>query len=446
MLDTNFIRENKDKVIEAIEKKCMKMEIFDGVVTRTVSAKEFMEMLLKADQTRRELISKIDTLREERNKISQEISKAKGSERSEMIDKAKEIKREIEVLEPQLQGIEKDFNDFMLRIPSVPADDVPVGSSDEDNIEIRRWGKIPKFNFQFKDHVELGELLDIIDIPRGVKIAGTRSYYLKNEGALLELAVCRFAMDLMAKKGFIPFLVPLIVNDESMVGTGFFPGGEEQTYRVEKDSLNLIGTSEVSLTAYHTDEILEENELPRLYTGFSACFRREAGTYGKDTHGVFRVHQFHKVEQVVICINDSGVSRNMHDFMVKNSEEVLQALELPYRVVVVCTAEMGQGQLYKNDIETWMPSRNGYGETHSCSTLHDFQSRRLNIKYKDKKGKLVYVHTLNNTVIASPRILIPILEIYQQPDGSVLIPEVLRPYLGGLERINPKNHRKNSLT
>ena len=286
--------------------------------------------------------------------------------------------------------------------------------------------------------MELGELLDIIDIPRGVKIAGTRNYYLKNEGALLELAVCKFALDFLVARGFTPFLVPLMVKDDAMIGTGFFPGGEEQSYRIERDGLNLIGTAEVPLTAYHSGEIFEEAELPKFYAGFSACFRREAGTYGRDTRGVYRIHQFHKVEQVVICENDPEISRKMHNIILKNSEDILQALKLPYRVVTVCTGEMGQGQVYKNDIETWMPSRNNYGETHSCSTLHDFQARRLNMRYRDKHGNLKFVHTLNNTAIASPRILISILEIYQQSDGSVLIPEVLQPYMGGITRIKVK--------
>ena len=438
MLDINFIQENKQSVIDAIEKKCMKVEIFDGVVTRSVSPHEFVEFLLETDNKRQNLRRRIDDLREARNKLSTAIAGATGKEKADLISKAKQTKGELEKYEPELEGIERDFSELMLRIPSVPTKDVPYGTSDADNIEIRKWGEIPKFDFEPKDHVELAEILNIIDIPRGVKIAGTRSYFLKNEGALLELAITRFVLDRMVAKGFTPFLVPLIVKDEAMVGTGFFPGGEEQAYRIEKDKLNLIGTAEVSLTSYHSGEILSEDELPKLYVGFSAFFRREAGTYGKDTRGVYRIHQFHKVEQVVICKNDSDVSREMHNFILNNSEEMLQALGLPYRIVIVCSGEMGQGQVYKNDIETWIPSRNNYGETHSCSTLHDFQARRLNIKYKDSKGELHFVHTLNNTVIASPSILIPILENFQQSDGSVLIPEVLRPYMNGKNRIEPK--------
>jgi seryl-tRNA synthetase len=232
-----------------------------------------------------------------------------------------------------------------------------------------------------------------------------------------------------------------MVRDEAMLGTGFFPGGEEQAYRIEKDNLNLIGTSEVSLASYHSNEILEEYELPKKYVGYSNCFRREAGTYGKDTRGLYRVHQFQKVEQVLLCKNDPEISREWHETILHNSEEILRDLGIPYRVVVVCTGEMGQGQVYKNDIESWMPSRNNYGETHSCSSLYEFQSRRLNIRYRDSFGQLKFVHTLNNTAIASPRILIAILENYQQHDGSVIIPEVLRPYMNKNEIIRTKNEK-----
>ncbi|HEC20975.1 MAG TPA: serine--tRNA ligase, partial [Candidatus Peregrinibacteria bacterium] len=292
-----------------------------------------------------------------------------------------------------------------------------------------------------------------IDIPRGTKVAGARNYFLKGDGTRLELAVLQFALDNLAKKRFIPFTVPLLVNYEAMVGTSYFPGGEEQAYAVgvekkrgegiESDGKYLIGTSEVPVASYHADETLGEEDLPKLYAGISPCFRREAGTYGKDTHGLYRVHQFQKIEQVVVCKNDPKESRKMHELLLGNAEEILQALQLPYRVVTVCTGEMGQGQVYKNDIECWMYSRKAYGETHSCSTFHDFQARRLNLKYKDKEGKTHFCHTLNNTAIASPRILIPLLEHYQNADGSVTIPEVLRPYMGGQETISPLRQNVN---
>jgi seryl-tRNA synthetase len=255
---------------------------------------------------------------------------------------------------------------------------------------------------------------------------------------LLELAVLRFTLDHMMRRGFVPMLVPHLVKDEAMIGTAYFPGGEEQAYRIEKDAVNLIGTAEVPLTAYHYDEILSEAELPKRYVGMSACYRREAGTYGRDTRGLYRIHQFHKVEQVIICVADEQVSIAEHEDIVRHAEEVLQALQLPYRVVTVCGGDLGAGQVKKYDIETWMPSRNAYGETHSASRFYDFQARRLKLRYRDRQGRVHYAHTLNNTVIASPRILIPIVEIYQQEDGSVIVPEVLRSYMGGVERIERK--------
>jgi seryl-tRNA synthetase len=264
---------------------------------------------------------------------------------------------------------------------------------------------------------------------------------LKNEGALLELAVLRFALDSLLTKGFTPLLVPQLVRDEMMVGTAYFPGGEEQAYRIEKDDLSLIGTAEVPVTAYHSDEVLPEEELPKYYAGVSACYRREAGTYGKDTRGLFRIHQFQKVEQVVLCKNDAEVSKQEHQHILHNAEEIVQGLGLPYRVVHVCGGDLGQPQVEKFDIETWMPSRNNYAETHSASRFYDFQARRLRLRYRSKAGKTEYVHTLNNTAIASPRILIPLLELNQEPDGSVRIPEVLRPYMQGQEKIERKKQK-----
>jgi seryl-tRNA synthetase len=298
---------------------------------------------------------------------------------------------------------------------------------------------VRSFDFKPKDHVELGTDLGIIDIERGVKLAGTRNYFLKGDGALLHWAVLRFAMDHMIRKGYTPMSVPLLMRDEVMMGTGYFPGSEEQTYQMERDSLNLAGTAEVPVTAYHSGEILSESQLPIKSVAMSTCFRREAGAAGKDTRGLYRIHQFDKIEQVIISENDEAKSIAYHQEILNNSEEVLQALELPYRVVNVCTGDLGRGQVQKFDIETWMPSRNGYGETHSASRFYEFQARRMNLRYKNAAGKNVFCHTLNNTVVASPRVLIPILELYQNADGSVTIPLVLRPYMYGKERIEPKS-------
>ena len=322
--------------------------------------------------------------------------------------------------------------------PQSPPEDVPVGETESDNVELRRWGTPPQFDFTPKDHVELGESLDLIDVTRGVKLAGSRSYILKNEGSLLHWAILRLAIDRMTTKGFTPMVVPVLVNEAPMVGTGYFPTGRDQAYHVEKDDAFLVGTAEVSLTSYRCEEILAEADLPLKSVGLSPCFRREAGTYGKDTRGLYRIHQFEKVEQVIVCANEEEESARWHETILQNAEEIVQAIEVPHRVVAVCTGDLGIGQVRKHDIESWMPSREAYGETHSCSTFHEFQARRLNMRYRDVGGKIRFAHTLNNTVIASPRILIPILENNQQKDGSVVIPEVLRPYLGGKGVIEPK--------
>jgi seryl-tRNA synthetase len=269
-----------------------------------------------------------------------------------------------------------------------------------------------------------------------VKLAGTRNYFLKGDGALLHWAVLRFALDSMVEQGYEPMSVPLLMRDEAMRGTGYYPGSEDQTYQMEKDNLSLVGTAEVPLTAYHMGEILKAEELPKKFAAMSSCFRREAGAAGKDTYGLYRIHQFDKVEQVIVCENNAEVSNRFHEDILANAEAVMQALELPYRVVVVCTGDLGRGQAKKYDIEAWMPSRNSYGETHSASKFYDFQARRMNLRYKDPQTKKnLFCHTLNNTVIASPRILIPILELYQNVDGSVTIPKVLRPYMKGREQI-----------
>ena len=349
-----------------------------------------------------------------------------------------EIAERIKGYEKELGPLEDELDELMLLVPNIPAEEVPEGETDEDNVLVREWGEIPQFDFPLKDHLELGEELDLIDMKGAAKLAGSRTYMLKNEGALLELAVLQFTLNHLVEKGFSPMLVPTLVRREPMVGTAYFPGGEEQTYACEKDGKYLIGTSEVPVTAYHSGEILDEAELPRLYAGYSTCYRREAGAAGRDTRGLYRIHQFNKVEQVVVCRNDEEESLRMHEFILGNAEEVVQALELPYRVVNVCGGDLGQPQVQKFDIETWMPSRESYGETHSASRFHDFQSRRLDLRYRDSDGKVHFCHTLNNTGIASPRILISILELNQEADGRIRIPGVLQSYMGGREYIGPK--------
>jgi seryl-tRNA synthetase len=423
MLDIAFIREFPELVKAGAKKKHLQMDV---------------DRLLDVDRQRRALITEIERLRAERNRHSKMVSGIPPSEREALLAETRAITAQLKHSETALAPLEEEFERLMLQVPNVPAPDVPEGLTDADNVEIRRWGELPTFSFTPRDHIELGETLDLIDTKRAVRIAGTRTYYLKHEAVLLELAVLRFTLDHMMRKGFTPMLVPHLVKDEAMIGTAYFPGGEEQAYRIEKDSVNLIGTAEVPLTAYHYDEILKEAELPKRYVGISACYRREAGTYGRDTRGIYRIHQFHKVEQVIISVADEQVSIAEHERIVCHAEEVLQALQLPYRVVNVCGGDLGAPQVKKYDIETWMPSRNAYSETHSASRFYDFQARRLKLRYRDRQGRMHYAHTLNNTVIASPRILIPILEIYQQEDGSVIVPEVLRPYMGDIERIERK--------
>ncbi|OHB56710.1 MAG: serine--tRNA ligase, partial [Planctomycetes bacterium GWF2_50_10] len=331
--------------------------------------------------------------------------------------------------------LEPELNNLLLYVPMPPAPEVPEGKDDTENVEIRRWGTVRQFDFTPKDHVALGLDLDIMDIERGVKLSGSRNYFLKGDGAMLHWAVLKFAIDHMAARGYKPMSVPLLMRDEAMRGTAYFPGGEEQAYRMERDELNLAGTAEVPLTAYHSGELLDQSQLPIKFVAMSTCFRREAGAAGKDTYGLYRIHQFDKVEQVVICENNEDVSRAFHTEILGNSEGLMQALEIPYRVVNVCTGDLGRGQVMKYDIEAWMPSRNNWGETHSASRFYDFQSRRMNLRYKDATKKNLFCHTLNNTVVASPRILIPILELYQNADGSITIPKVLRPYMGNREKI-----------
>ena len=311
----------------------------------------------------------------------------------------------------------------------------PEGKDESENVEIKRVGEPPDFDFKPRDHVELGLMHGLFDIERGSKVAGTRSYYLKGDGALLENALMRYAIDVLVERGYTPFVTPVIVKEECMVGSGYFPVGREEAYEIPRDGLFLIGTSEVTLVSYHMGEILSEDELPKKYAGYTTCFRREAGSYGKDVRGLYRVHQFQKVEQVVICRADEDEMMRYHSELLENAEYIVGSLGLCYRVVEVCTGEMGLGQVKKHDIECYMPGRGGWGETHSCSSFRDFQSRRSRIRYKSSGGKNLFPYTLNNTAAASPRLLIAIIEQFQQRDGSIIIPEPLRPYMNNREKI-----------
>ncbi len=429
MIDIKDLRDNPEKYRRGAELKNVTVNIpavldLDGQCTRA-----------QLD---------FDRLRAEQNELSRQIGKAKNPEERESIKvKAAAMKPQLQELEQLRKTAEAARDQLLLQIPQPPDDDVPIGKSAEDNVVLYTHGEPRHFEFKPKSHIELGKALDLFDFEAGVKLAGSRSYFLKGPGADLHQAVLRLAMDMMTREnGFTQLTVPVLVRDVAMQGTGFFPASREQAYHVTEDDLFLTGTGEVGLTAYHYDETLEESALPRRYVAVSTCFRREAGTYGKDTAGLYRVHQFDKVEQVVICKNDIAESKRWHKEMLGYSEEILRRLNLPYRVIQCCTGDIGVKNASMMDIETWMPSRydgknsaTGYGETHSASRLYEFQARRLNLRYKAADGKIRFVHTLNNTVVASPRILIPILENYQNPDGSITIPEALRPHMNGRDRI-----------
>lgn len=422
MMDIKYIREHADAVKQAAKDKRFDVDI---------------DRLLSLDDDRRRLLQETESIRARRNEIAAAIPKADNDDRPALIDEGRELKERVATLDDELAEVHSKYRELLLMVPNIPLSEVPVGDDEEDNRVIRHVGEPREFDFEPKSHEELGEYLDIIDKERAIRMAGSRSYALKGAGALLEFAIMRLAIDIMVEREFTPVVGPLMVNREAMVGTGFFPYGEDDTYHVEKDEKYLVGTSEVFLVSLHRDEILDSASLPLCYAGYSPCFRREAGSAGRDVRGVYRVHQFTKVEQVILCEADPEKSREMHELLLSNSEELMKRLELPYRVAVACTGETGLGQVLKNEIETWMPSREKYSETHSCSSLYDYQARRSGIRYRDESGETVHCYTLNNTMAASPRLLIPILEHYQNEDGTVDVPEALKPYMYGMDVIEP---------
>lgn len=446
MLDPKLIREHPELIREAARRKKVACDV---------------DALLRVDERRRTIQQELDALRHQQKEGGGQLAlyrnpksdwrksaAAQGMTEEEIAAESAKLQNELNVIKARSKALEEEdkqvlgeFDRLMLTVPQPPADDVPDGKDDTENVELRRVGDVPSFDFPPKDHVELGQSLGILDIKRGVKLAGSRNYMLKGDGTLLHMAVLRLAFEMVVSRGYEPMTVPVLVSEEVMTGTGYFPTGRDQAYLCERDELSLVGTAEVPLTGYRKDEILCEDELPLKSVAMSPCFRRETGAAGKDTYGLYRIHLFDKVEQVIVCRNDEAESLAFHQEILANAEAVLQALELPYRVVNVCTGDLGQGQVQKFDIETWMPSRNGYCETHSASRFHEFQARRLNMRYRDAEKRVRFCHTLNNTVIASPRILIPLLELNQQADGTVAVPKALRPYMGNRERIEPRSKR-----
>ncbi len=421
MIDIRQIRENPEKFQTATADKNFNVDISE---------------LIEIDAKLKDVKQKLQDINTDKNRIGKSIPKLSPEEKQPALQQLAQLKTDEASLDEQFKDLQPRLDALMLQVAQPADDDVPVGKDDTENVEIRIEGEIRQFDFEPKDHLQLGLDLGIVDVERGVKLAGTRNYFLKGDGAMLHWAILRFALDFMVARNYVPMYVPLLMRDDAMRGTGYYPGAEEQTYRMEKDQLNLVGTAEVPLTACRMGEILNSDELPLKFVAQSSCFRREAGAAGKDTYGLYRIHQFEKVEQVIICQNSDEQSEIFHQEILANSEGIMKALNLPYRVVNVCTGDLGRGQAKKFDIEAWMPSRKSYCETHSASKFYDFQSRRMNLRYKDPESKKnIFCHTLNNTVVASPRILIPLLELYQNADGSVTIPEALRPYMAGKEVI-----------
>lgn len=423
MLDIAFIRQNPDVVQAAVTNKRLELDV---------------SALLAADKERREGIVAVDARRSRKNQIAALIPKASKEERPALIEEARGVRTELEALEPALAEVQRRFDELMLRVPSIPRPEVPVGKGEDDNVEIRRVGTPRVFGFTPRDHVELMTNLGMVNWDGPRKFAGGRSYALTGAGALLEMAVTRLAIDLLVARGLTAVIPPVLVRERALVGTGFFPLGREETYTLPADDLFLVGTSEVALVSMHADDTLDLASLPLRYCGMSPCFRREAGASGKDTRGLYRVHQFTKVEQVVFCRPDEEEAEREHYALLGNAEAILAKLEIPYRVAIACTGEIGLGQTRKHEVESWMPGRNAYSETHSCSTLGDFQARRSNVRVRMEDGQLAFPYTLNNTAVASPRILIPIIENHQNEDGSVTLPKALVPYMNGVEVLRPK--------
>ena len=404
MLDLKKIREHLDEYKIALKKRGSSLDI---------------DTILQWDDQRKSLQQQIDALKFQQKELASKQD----------YEGAKALKIDIQAKESEYNDLLKDLNILLLKMPNFISDRVPEGKNDTENVEMRKVGEIPSFDFPVQDHMTLMKKYDMVDVERGVKLAGARSYFLKNDGMLLEQAVLQYALQKLVKKWFTPFSVPNMVNTECLIGTGYFPGGEEDAYWLERDDQWMIATAEIPLTSYYSGEILAETDLPKKFVGLSPCYRREAGTYGKDTSGLYRVHQFMKIEQVVLLPEDVKMSDQYHAQILANAEELVADLGIPYRVLQLCSGDLALGKYDSHDIECWMPSRESYGETHSATSFLDFQARRLNLRYRSEDGSIKYCYTMNNTVVATPRILIAIIENNQTADGKIRIPEVLQPYM-----------------
>ncbi|MDD4830763.1 MAG: serine--tRNA ligase [Candidatus Pacebacteria bacterium] len=415
MLDIKFIRQNPEAVKEGCKKKNYHCDV---------------DKLLEIDQKKIKIQQELEAIAAEKNKASKAIPQAKDqSERENIINAMKALDQHVGELEKKAKEMEEEFDEIMLSIPNIPFEDVPVGKDDSENVSIKQVGEKTKFDFESKDYLSIAEELDLIDVKRAAKISGSRFGFIKNEAAWLEFAIVRLVFDITTKKGFQPIIPPVMIKPEMALGMGFLEKleGDPEAYYLQQDNQYLIATAEQPLGAMHADEVFKDSELPRRYLGFSTCFRREAGSYGKDTKGILRVHQFDKLEMFSFARPED--SKAEHELLLGLEEELMQALKIPYQVLKICTGDLGRPAAAKYDIEAWVPSENKYRETHSTSNCTDFQSRRLNIRYQDKNGKMNFVHTLNGTAFAIGRIIIAIIENCQQADGSILVPEVLHKYL-----------------
>jgi seryl-tRNA synthetase len=422
VLDLKLIRENPELVRAGVRKK-------HGDPAQ-------IDRILELDRRRRELIQEVEQLRAEQNRASGEIAKLKGAEREQRIGAMRRISDRLKAVEPDLRALEDDLDRAVRALPNLPHDSVPPGKDASENVTVRSWGSKPKFPFPPRDHVELGTRLGILDMERGAKVAGSRFYYLRGAGVLLEQALLRLGQDLLVAEGFTPVITPVLMRPELLIGAyGGAALDTHQIYRVEEEDLVLIGTSEQSVAGMYANETLEESQVPLRLAGISWCFRREAGSYGKDVRGLYRVHQFDKLE--MFSFTTPEASWQEHEYLVSLQERFLQRLGLHYRVVVLCGGDTGAPAAKTYDVETWMPGRDAYGETHSCSNCTDFQTRRLAIRLRRPGKGTVLAHTLNGTAVATSRALIAVLESFQQPDGSVSVPEALRPYMAGLTVMAP---------
>lgn len=415
MLDIKFIRENKELVAAAAKKKRLDFKVTE---------------LLDVDDKRKKLMAEADKKRASQNAASEKIAKAEdAAEREKLIGEMKVVKAGLEKDEEALKEVLKEWQTLMLQVPNIPDMSVPDGADDLANKEIKTWGEKTQFAFEPKDHIELMTKLGMADFERGAKVHGFRGYFLRGDGARMSFAIWNYAMDFFAGKGFTPVIPPIIVRKINLFGSGYLPQGEEDLYKTQ-DGDYLAGTAEVPIMGYHMDEVLSLDELPKKYLGFSPCYRREAGAHGKDVRGLIRVNEFYKLEQVILCEANHETSVKFHEELNRNIEEFIESLGIPYRTVVNCGGDLGLGQVKKYDIELWVPKEGKYREIGSASYFHDFQCRRLNIRYRDSEGTLRYAHSLNSTAIPTPRILVSLVENFQQANGNVKVPTALIKYFG----------------